>query len=448
MPGACSWTSKACRGQLKHLLACPKLRHPYPEGAQGSCRAGPGPFAKTKEGRPQVTQDTFPVLPLRDIVVFPHMIVPLFVGREKSVRALEEVMQDDKQILLSSQIDPSVDDPTADGIYRIGVLANVLQLLKLPDGTVKVLVEGRSRVTIEEFTATDSYFEARVVPLDERPGDEASTRAMIGAVAEEFEKYAKVKKNIPEDALTTVSEATDPAKLADLVSGHLGIEVGQKQELLETLDVAERLEKVYGLIRRYVGRQVEKKIKSLSSKNQWSAPARILPQSEQDEATSASLGRGDEGRGGPERRNASTPPTCPREPAENRGDRKLKNIRPFAQRRVRNYLDWIARPVAEIPRETRTSPLPQRSRDTTIRLKKVNESDANTWPGHQRPSRRRPDPVPVARPAWAMTSAGKSGGQGQPRVQFPIHLGRVRRSDIPFNLPDRYRSMPQDHPTR
>jgi ATP-dependent Lon protease len=192
-------------------------------------RAGTG--AKTKEGDCQVTQDTFPVLPLRDIVVFPHMIVPLFVGREKSVRALEEVMQDDKQILLSSQIDPAVDDPDSDGIYRTGVLANVLQLLKLPDGTVKVLVEGRRRVIIEDFLPNDSYFEARVGALEETPGDAASVRAMIGAVAEEFEKYAKVKKNIPEDALTSVAEAGDPAKLADLVSGHLGISVGQKQEL-------------------------------------------------------------------------------------------------------------------------------------------------------------------------------------------------------------------------
>ena len=126
---------------------------------------------------------SYPVLPLRDIVVFPHMIVPLFVGREKSVRALEEVMQDDKQILLSSQIDPSVDDPGSDGIYRVGVLANVLQLLKLPDGTVKVLVEGKTRVKITEFVENPSYFEARVGVLSETPGDTASVEAMLRAVA-------------------------------------------------------------------------------------------------------------------------------------------------------------------------------------------------------------------------------------------------------------------------
>ena len=128
---------------------------------------------------------SYPVLPLRDIVVFPHMIVPLFVGREKSVRALVEVMADDKQILLSSQIDPSVDDPGTDAIYRVGVLANVLQLLKLPDGTVKVLVEGKARVKITDFVSNPSFFEAHAVTLDETPGDKPSVDALIRAVAEE-----------------------------------------------------------------------------------------------------------------------------------------------------------------------------------------------------------------------------------------------------------------------
>ena len=204
-----------------------------------------------------------PVLPLRDIVVFPHMIVPLFVGREKSVRALEEVMAEDRHILLSSQIDPTVDEPTAEGIYRTGVLANVLQLLKLPDGTVKVLVEGKSRVKITGFLPNDSFFEAEAEALSETPGDQSVVDALLRAVAEEFERYAKIKKNIPEEALAAVSETREPARLADLVAGHLGIPVAQKQELLETLDVAERLEKVYGHMQGEMSvLQVEKKIKS------------------------------------------------------------------------------------------------------------------------------------------------------------------------------------------
>ena len=209
------------------------------------------------------SSQTHPVLPLRDIVVFPHMIVPLFVGREKSVRALEAVMSDDKQILLASQKDPTEDEPLVEGIYRTGVLANVLQLLKLPDGTVKVLVEGKSRVKITEFVANESYFEARAEPLEELPGDPAVVDALVRTVGEEFERYAKIKKNIPEEALSAVSETREPARLADLVAGHLGVQVASKQELLETLNIAERLEKVYGHMQGELSvLQVEKKIKS------------------------------------------------------------------------------------------------------------------------------------------------------------------------------------------
>ena len=142
---------------------------------------------------------SYPVLPLRDIVVFPHMIVPLFVGRDKSVRALEEVMADDKQILLSSQIDPSIDDPEASGIYKAGVLANVLQLLKLPDGTVKVLVEGQARVRITEYLDNDNFFEARAEYLTEMPGDMATTEALLRSGGEEFERCQPLARppNLP-----------------------------------------------------------------------------------------------------------------------------------------------------------------------------------------------------------------------------------------------------------
>ncbi len=190
---------------------------------------------KKEKSMQEPLSSSYPVLPLRDIVVFPHMIVPLFVGREKSVRALEEVMQDDKQILLSSQVDPGQDDPDQDGIYKAGVLANVLQLLKLPDGTVKVLVEGRSRVRITTFIENDQFFEASAEYLTEIPGEQAEVEALVRNVSAEFERYAKIKKNIPEEAMAAVGEATEPAKLADLVAGHLGIEVDQKQGLLETL---------------------------------------------------------------------------------------------------------------------------------------------------------------------------------------------------------------------
>lgn len=289
---------------------------------------------------------SYPVLPLRDIVVFPHMIVPLFVGREKSVRALEAVMAEDKQILLSSQIDPGVDDPATDGIYTSGVLANVLQLLKLPDGTVKVLVEGKARVRITEFLKNDRFFEARIEALDESTGDPEVVQALVRSVGAEFEKYAKIKKNIPEEALAAVTEATEPAKLSDLIAGHLGIEVKQKQDLLETLVIAERLEKVYGLMQGEMSvLQVEKKIKT-RVKSQMERTQREYYLNEQMKAIQRELGDGDEGQNEIaelEKRVAETKfSKDAREKAE--GElKKLKSMSPMSAEAtvVRNYLDWL-----------------------------------------------------------------------------------------------------------
>ncbi|MFC3180361.1 endopeptidase La [Cypionkella sinensis] len=289
---------------------------------------------------------SYPVLPLRDIVVFPHMIVPLFVGREKSVRALEEVMADDKQILLSSQIDPSVDDPATDGIYQIGVLANVLQLLKLPDGTVKVLVEGKARVKITEFVENPNFFEARAVRLDEVPGDKDAAGAMVRVVAEEFERYAKIKKNIPEEALSAVSETREPARLADLVAGHLGVEVGLKQDLLETLDVAERLEKVYGQMQGEMSvLQVEKKIKT-RVKSQMERTQREYYLNEQMKAIQKELGDGEDGQNELAELEARVKATKFSKEAREKAEaelKKLKNMSPMSAEAtvVRNYIDWL-----------------------------------------------------------------------------------------------------------
>ncbi|MGB0354101.1 MAG: endopeptidase La [Paracoccaceae bacterium] len=290
--------------------------------------------------------ETYPVLPLRDIVVFPHMIVPLFVGREKSVRALEEVMQDDRQILLSSQIDPAIDDPEPEGIYSVGVLASVLQLLKLPDGTVKVLVEGKSRVKIKKFTKTDEFFEAEAVPLEEKLGDEAATTALLRSVADEFERYAKIKKNIPEDALTSVSKTQAPQKLADLVAGHLGVDVAQKQDLLETIDVSERLEKVYGLMQGEMSvLQVEKKIKT-RVKSQMERTQREYYLNEQMKAIQRELGDGEDGANEVAELEEKIAATKLSKEARDKADaelKKLKNMSPMSAEAtvVRNYLDWI-----------------------------------------------------------------------------------------------------------
>ncbi len=289
---------------------------------------------------------SYPVLPLRDIVVFPHMIVPLFVGREKSVRALEEVMADDKQILLSSQIDPSVDDPATDGIYKVGVLANVLQLLKLPDGTVKVLVEGKARVQITEFVDNPSFFEARAATLTETAGDKDVVAVMLRSVGDEFEKYAKIKKNIPEEALSAVADTHEPARLADLVAGHLGVEVSVKQDLLETLNVAERLEKIFGHMQGELSvMQVEKKIKT-RVKSQMERTQREYYLNEQMKAIQKELGDGEEGQNEVAELEDRIAKTAFSKEARDKAEaelKKLKSMSPMSAEAtvVRNYLDWL-----------------------------------------------------------------------------------------------------------
>ncbi|KGJ08235.1 endopeptidase La [Paracoccus versutus] len=294
----------------------------------------------------EFAQTTHPVLPLRDIVVFPHMIVPLFVGREKSVRALEAVMEQDRPILLAAQKDAAVDEPAAEGIFRTGVLANVLQLLKLPDGTVKVLVEGRERVTITDFVPNDAYFEARCEMLPEEPGDEETLAALTRAVAEEFERYVKVRKNIPEEVVSAVAEARDAARLADLVSGHLGIALDKKQELLETLVTAERLEKVYGLMQGEMSvLQVEKKIKS-RVKTQMEKTQREYYLNEQMKAIQKELGDGEDGSNEITELEEKIAATKFSKEAREKAEaelKKLKSMSPMSAEATvsRNYLDWL-----------------------------------------------------------------------------------------------------------
>ena len=174
-----------------------------------------------------------PVLPLRDIVIYPFMIVPLFVGREKSVKALEEVMKDDKQILLIAQKNASQDDPGPDDIYSIGTLGTVLQLLKLPDDTVKVLVEGGRRVRVTGYSERADFFEARAVDMEEVPGDTAELQAAARTVVSEFENYVKLNKKVPPEVVVSINKIEEPSKLADTISAHLALKVAEKQQLLE-----------------------------------------------------------------------------------------------------------------------------------------------------------------------------------------------------------------------
>ncbi|SMX31681.1 endopeptidase La [Octadecabacter ascidiaceicola] len=377
---------------------------------------------------------SYPVLPLRDIVVFPHMVVPLFVGREKSVSALEEVMADDKQILLSSQIDPGVDDPDQDGIYKAGVLANVLQLLKLPDGTVKVLVEGIARVRITDFVENEKHFEAAAEYLTEMPGDMTTIEALTRSVAKEFERYAKVKKNIPEEALGAVSEASEPAKLADLVAGHLGIEVEQRQELLETLSVSERLEKVYGFMQGELSvLQVEKKIKT-RVKTQMERTQREYYLNEQMKAIQKELGDGEEGEGEVAELEAKIAKTKLSKEAQEKVDgelKKLKNMSPMSAEAtvVRNYLDWIL----SIPWGKKSRVKKDLGKAEAILdgdhygLDKVKERIVEYLAVQQR-SQKLKGPIMclVGPPGVGKTSLGKSVAKATGREFIRISLGGVR----------------------
>ncbi|MDG1472230.1 MAG: endopeptidase La [Ascidiaceihabitans sp.] len=377
---------------------------------------------------------SYPVLPLRDIVVFPHMIVPLFVGRDKSVRALEEVMADDKQILLSSQMDPSEDDPESDGIYKVGVLANVLQLLKLPDGTVKVLVEGQARVRITEYLENDRFFEARAEYLTEIPGDVVTTEALLRTVGDEFERYAKVKKNIPEEALAAVGESTEPAKLADLVAGHLGIEVEQKQDLLETLSISERLEKVYGLMQGEMSvLQVEKKIKT-RVKTQMERTQREYYLNEQMKAIQQELGDGEDGKNEIEELESKIAETKLSKEAREKVDaevKKLKNMSPMSAEAtvVRNYLDWIL----GVPWGVKSRVKKDLSRaekildDDHYGLDKVKERIVEYLAVQLRSTKiKGPIMCLVGPPGVGKTSLGKSVAQATGREFIRISLGGVR----------------------
>jgi ATP-dependent Lon protease len=213
----------------------------------------------------QITDKTtaISVLPLRDIVVFPHMIVPLFVGREKSIKALEAAMRDEKSILLLSQKDASHEEPLEEDMYKIGTLGAILQLLKLPDGTVKVLVEGRERAKVKKFNLNPDFFEADVEILPEEVGDleelEATKRVVVG----QFEQYIKLNRKTPPEILVVVNQIEDPSKLSDTIASHLVVKLSDKQALLENLVVSKRLENVYSLMESEIGlMQVEKRIRN------------------------------------------------------------------------------------------------------------------------------------------------------------------------------------------
>ncbi|MGC6529101.1 MAG: endopeptidase La [Paracoccaceae bacterium] len=381
----------------------------------------------------QVSQ-SYPVLPLRDVVVFPHMIVPLFVGREKSVNALEAVMDENKQILLASQKDPGDDTPDADGIYETGVLASVLQLLKLPDGTVKVLVEGQNRVHVTQYIDNADYFEAEAVALEETIGDVTVAEALVRSVSQEFEKYAKIRKNIPDEALSAVAETNEPAKLSDLVAGHLGIELEQKQELLEVLSISERLEKLYELMQSEMSvLRVEKKIKT-RVKSQMERTQREYYLNEQMKAIQKELGDGEDGQNEVDELEARVNETKLSKEAREKADaelKKLKNMSPMSAEAtvVRNYLDWmLSIPWGVKSRVKKDLNWAQKVLDDDhYSLEKVKERIVEYLAVQQRSSKLKgPILCLVGPPGVGKTSLGKSVARATGREFIRISLGGVR----------------------
>ncbi len=287
-----------------------------------------------------------PVLPLRDIVVFPHMIVPLFVGRQKSVQALEHVMREDKQVLLLTQKLPGQDDPGPDDLYTIGVVGTILQLLKLPDGTVKVLVEGTKRVKAEKFNASDKFIEASVSPIaDPAAARSDEMEALMRSAISQFDQYVKLNKKIPPEVIVSLNQIDEPSKLADTIAAHLALKIEDKQKLLEVASTAERLEKVFSLMEGEIGvLHVEKRIRN-RVKRQMEKTQRDYYLNEQMKAIQKELNEG-EGLDELQELEKKINETKLSKEARDKADhelKKLKQMSPMSAEAtvVRNYLDWI-----------------------------------------------------------------------------------------------------------
>src|SRR5271165_186335 len=304
-------------------------------------------MTSAKPKPPLVAGETraYPVLPLRDIVVFPHMIFPLFVGREKSIKALEEVMRSDTFILLATQKNASDDDPATDAIFSVGTLASVLQLLKLPDGTVKVLVEGAARAQVKSYTGREDYYEADAAVIGDTTGDRVEAEALARSVVTEFEGYVKLNKKVSPEVVGVVQQIDDYGRIADTVASHLAVKILDKQQVLETTSVTERLEKVIGLMESEISvLQVEKRIRT-RVKRQMETSQREYFLNEQMKAIQKEIGDG-EGRDEFAEIEDKIKKTKLSKEAREKATHELKKLRQISPMSpegsvVRNYLDWL-----------------------------------------------------------------------------------------------------------
>ena len=378
--------------------------------------------------------NSYPVLPLRDIVVFPHMIVPLFVGREKSVRALENVMQDDKKILLVAQKNAAQDDPATKDIYSVGTISTVLQLLKLPDGTVKVLVEGGERARIRGYIENENFFQADAEIIVEGEGDSQDVEALSRTVVSQFEQYIKLNKKIPPEVLVSLNQIEDAGKLADTVASHLALKISEKQELLEIESIPERLERVYAHMESEIGvLQVEKKIRS-RVKHQMEKTQREFYLNEQLKAIQKELGETEDGRDEASELEERIEKTKLSKEAREKALSELKKLRAMSPMSaeatvVRNYLDWML----SIPWKKRTRIKKDINSALEILdadhygLEKVKERILEYLAVQQRTRKiRGPILCLVGAPGVGKTSLGKSIARASGRNFVRMSLGGVR----------------------
>ena len=378
--------------------------------------------------------EVYPVLPLRDIVVFPHMIVPLFVGRERSVKALEDVMKEDKQILLIAQKNAADDDPVREDIYRVGTIATVLQLLKLPDGTVKVLVEGEARARVIRFTENDNYYEVYADIVPEQLGPDEELEALSRSVIAQFEKYIKLNKKVPTEALASINQIEEPGKLVDTVASHISLKISEKQELLEIDELAERMERVIAFMEAEIGvLRVEKKIRT-RVKRQMEKTQREYYLNEQMKAIQKELGETEEGKDETQELEEKINKTKLSKEAREKALtelKKLRNMSPMSAEAtvVRNYLDWMVsipwRKLTKIEKDINNAQSILEA--DHYGLEKVKERILEYLAVQQRTKKLKgPILCLVGPPGVGKTSLGKSIGQATGRNFVRMSLGGVR----------------------
>ena len=377
---------------------------------------------------------TIPVLPLRDVVVYPHMVIPLFVGREKSIKALEAAMENDKQILLVAQKSAAEDDPSMDDLYRIGTISSILQLLKLPDGTVKVLVEGNRRARIVTFLGEEEFFTAQVKQYEEEAIDERESEVLVRSLTNQFDQYVKLNKKIPPEILTSLSSIEDPSRLVDTIAAHMSLKIDEKQNILELTDLRERLEHLMGMMESEIDLlQVEKRIRG-RVKRQMEKSQREYYLNEQMKAIQKELGDMEDVPNELEELEKKIESAGMSKEAKTKARAelgKLKMMSPMSAEAtvVRNYLDWLV----NVPWKKRSkvrhdlSKAEQVLEEDHYGLEKVKERILEYLAVQQRMKKMKgPILCLVGPPGVGKTSVGKSIARATNRKFIRMALGGVR----------------------